>query len=193
MTTKAEDKNKVPQVWNFRGRFATYMRELCGEAAPYQKIFDEIYHGYVFCALYGMMKGVKHRYDPALDNPDNVDPKGFRWIYAYRGKPLYNYDNLRKLILLFDKSSGVTFQERVDNALRFDISTNDVTDIGLIEKSRYGENSELVDSYVLGGLELIHEKVMGATSPQDAIVILGEIMDEFKEGLDNLGECKVGC
>lgn len=187
MTVKTEDKNKVPQVWNFRGRYATYMRELCGEAAPYQKIFDEIYHGYVFCALYGMMKGVKHKYDPTQDNPNDVDPKGFRWAYA-NAAGLYNYDNLRKLVLLFDKTPGVSFEEKVDNALRFDYSTNDVIDECLIEKSRYGKNSELIDAYVLGGLELIHEKVISATSPQSMIAILDEIMDEFREGMSQINQ-----
>lgn len=181
--TVREDKNKTTQVWSFKGRFATYMRELCGEAAPYQKIFDEIYHGYVFCALYGMMKGAKHNYDPARDNPDNVDVKGFRWENT-NAAGLYNYDNLRKMILLFDKSSGVPFQEKIDNALRYDYPTNDVSDEGLIEKSRYGANSELIDAYVLGGLELIHEKVMRVTSPQDMIAVLDEIMNEFKEKVD---------
>ena len=183
MTIKTEDKNKTSQVWNFRGKYATYMRELCGEAAPYQKIFDEIYHGYVFCALYGMMKGAKHKYDPALDNPNDVDPKGFRWAYA-NAAGLYNYDNLRKLILLFDKSSNVSFDKKIDNALRFDYSTNDVVDESLIEKSCYGKNSEIIDAYVLGGLELFYEKVSSATSPQSMIVILDEIINEFKDRID---------
>ena len=183
MTSKIKTKNETTQVWNFRGKYATYMRDLLGEAAPYQKIFDQIYHGYVFCGLYGLIKGARHTYDSVLDNPGKTDVVGFRWAYADNGG-LYSYDNLRKMVLLFDKSSNVSFTDKVDNALRFDYSTNDVTDEGLIEQSRYGINSELIDEYVLGGLDLIHSKVMKTTSSQAMIVLLDEIILEVQQELD---------
>ena len=182
MVSKSKDKNETVQVWNFRGKYATYMRDLLGGAAPYQKIFDQIYHGYVFCGLYGLIKGTRHKYDPAYDNPDKVDQLGFRWAYA-DAAGLYSYDNLRKMIILFNRATSESFSEKIDNALRFDYSTNDVADEDLIEKSRYGDNSDLIDEYVLGGLELIHDKVMETTSPQAMIDLLDEILSELQQEL----------
>lgn len=187
MVVKAKDKNETVQVWNFRGKYANYMRDLLGDAAPYQKMFDQTYHGYVFCGLYGLIKGARHKYDPAVDNPEKVDVLGFRWTSADAGG-LYSYDNMRKMVLLFDKTSGASFSDKIDNALRFDYSTNEVVDEELIEKSRYGINSDLIDEYVLGGLELIHSKVMGTTSPQAMVDVLEEIITDLEQELQRKKE-----
>lgn len=184
MVSKFKDKNETVQVWNFRGKYASFMRDLLGEAAPYQKIFDQIYHGYVFCGLYGLIKGVRHKYDPAYDNPDKIDQLGFRWAYADPAG-LYGYDNLRKMIILFNKASNDSFSDKIDNALRFDYTTNDVIDEDLIEKSRYGSNSDLIDEYVLGGLELIHSKVIETTSPQAMVELIDEMIIELQQELEH--------
>ncbi len=176
----SKNKNETTQVWNFRGKYADCMKDLTGGAASYQKIFNEIYEGYAFCALYGLMKGRKHTYDPTIDNPNNSDPSGFRWAYADKGG-IYGYDRLRKIILLYGNPTDTPFSEKIDNALRFDYPTNDVSNENLIAKSKYGDNSEIIDEYVLGGLELIHEKVMNISSPQEMISFMRETLNEFKE------------
>ena len=185
MTTRSKAKNETLQVWNFRGKYASYMRDLLGDAAPYQKIFDQIYHGYVFCGYYGLLKGKRHVYDPITDNPDKSENVvGFRWAYADKAG-LYNYDNMRKLVLLFHRDPGQSFEQKIDLALRFDYPTNDINDESLISRSKYGENSDLIDEYVLGGLELIHQKVVATTSPQAMIDLMDEMISEIKEGFEN--------
>ena len=185
MTTKSKDRNETVQVWNFRGKYASYMRDLLGDAAPYQKLFDQIYHGYVFCGLYGLLKGKRHIYDPVSDNPDKTDLMvGFRWAYAEK-TGIYNYDTMRKLVLLYHRDSTQNFEDKIDCALRFDYPTNDIDDPNLISRSKYGDNSNLIDEYVLGGLDLIHEKVVATTSPQAMIDLMDEMIGEIKEGFES--------
>lgn len=187
VSLKDKDPNEVVQVWQFKGKYARYMRDLMGDAEPFQKVFDQIYHGYVFCCLIGLTKGRRHEYNPQEDNLDNEEPLGFRWSYA-EGSGLYSYDMLRKMVILFDKNLRPDFSTRVDYALRFDFSVNNVTNEDLRLKSKYGENSALVDSYVLGGLEFIHEYIMEAASPKDVIYLMIKMKDEYLEALDSLCE-----
>ena len=181
--SKTKDKNEVGQVWNFKGRFADYMRSLTtdGRTADFKKIFDTIYHGYAFCALYGLLKGRKHEYDPKTDNPEDSPQQGFRWTSA-DVSGIYSYDNIRKMVLLFEKANpSTTFEQKIDLALRFDYKTNDVSDPDLITQSRYKDNSDLVDQYVLGGLELIHEKVNNLSTPVAMISFMNETLEEFQK------------
>lgn len=58
------DENEVGQVWNFKGKYADFMRDLYKpDGDDYKAIFDTIYHGYAFCAMYGLLKGRRHIYD----------------------------------------------------------------------------------------------------------------------------------
>lgn len=177
---KQKGPNESLQVWQFKGRFAGYMRDLLGDAEPFQKIFDQIYHGYVFCCLVGLVKGRRHEYDPKIDNPNNEEPLGFRWTSA-EGSGLYGYDMLRKMVILFDEKNHPDFPTRVDYALRFDFPTNDVTNEELRNKSKYGENGTIIDEYVLGGLEYIHEKIMDSSSPKDVIHFMMGMKEELLE------------
>ena len=190
MALKTKGRNDTSQVWNFRGKYADYMRYLRGDgvAPPYHGIFDEIYHGYVFCGLYGLIKGVRHKYNPQADNPNNVEQLGFRWAYANSGIGIYNYDNFRKMILLFDRTSNRSFSDKVDNTLRFDYPTNDVSDEELIERSCYGDNSDLIDEYVLGGLELIYNKVIETASVQGMIGLMDDMIAEVQQAVEKIKE-----
>lgn len=180
-STKTKEKNDQGQVWYFKGRFADYMRELTtGEGDDFKKIFDTIYHGYAFCAIYGLLKGRRHVYDPQADNPDDSLQQGFRWAYA-DSTGLYSYESLRKLVLLFDKTSNCTFEEKIDRALRFDYQASDATDEELKSKARYKENSDIIDEYVLGGLELLHSKISKINTSSDMIEFMNETIGEFQE------------
>ena len=185
-SNKTKEDNDQGQVWNFKGRFADYMRELTtGDSDEYKKIFDTIYHGYAFCALYGLLKGRRHIYDPKIDNPDDSRQQGFRWAYA-DSSGLYSYESLRKMILLFDKTSNCTFEEKIDRALRFDFQASDVTDDELKSKAKYKENGEIIDEYVLGGLELIHSKISKFNSSSDIIEFMNDTLKEFQDTIDKL-------
>lgn len=176
-----KDKNETVQVWNFKGKYADYMRILYDEEGDeFHVIFDKIYHGYAFCALYGLIKGRRHIYDPLVDNPNDSSPLGFRWTSA-DSSGLYSYDTLRKLILLYSKSNDMSFEAKIDRALRYDYSTNDIKDPDLIEKSQYGDNSDLIDEFVLGGLELLYEKIASISSREAMIDFMKETMEEFQD------------
>ncbi len=181
--TKNRDKNEATQVWNFKGKYADFMRDLLiKDGSSYKAIFDEIYHGYAFCAMYGLLKGRRHKYDPDIDNPNGSTNQGFRWAYA-DSSGLYSYDNLRKMVLLYSKSPGSSYDAKIDAALRFDYTTNDVNDPILLEKSHYKENSDLLDEYVLGGLELLHEKIMDVSSREQMVLCLQDILKEMQDAV----------
>ncbi len=177
--TKTKDKNEVGQVWNFKGRFADYMRDLTtGNQEDYKVIFDTIYHGYAFCALYGLLKGRRHTYDANIDNPNDSLQQGFRWTSADT-TGIYSYEMLRKYVLLYSKASDEPFDTRIDRALRYDYPTNDVNNDSLAEKSQYSENSKLIDEYVLGGLELLYEKISTISSQEAMIAFMNTTIYEF--------------
>lgn len=178
---KIRDKNEQGQIWNFRGRFADYMKELCKpDSDDFKVIFDQIYHGYAFCALYGLLKGRRHVYDSAVDNPNDSVVVGFRWTSA-DASGLYAYDNIRKMVLLYSKPSTITFEKKIDRALRFDYTTNDINDPKLLDRSMYKENSDLIDEYVLGGLELLYEKINDISSIEAMIDFMKETIGEIQE------------
>ena len=183
MAASKRDKNEMSQVWNFKGKYADFMRDLIiKDGGSYKAIFDEIYHGYAFCALYGLLKGRRHKYDPELDNPNGSVNQGFRWAYA-DPSGIFSYDYLRKMVLLYSKSSDGSFDKKIDSALRFDYTTNDVSDPDLLAKSQYKDNSDLIDEYVLGGLELLHDKVMDVSSREEMIVCMKGIIQEMQEAV----------
>lgn len=176
-----KDKNETVQVWNFKGKYADYMRVLYGEEHDaFHVIFDKIYHGYAFCALYGLVKGRRHVYDPSTDNPNDSLQLGFRWTSADTSG-LFSYETIRKLVLLYDRSSNLSFEEKIDRALRYDFPTNDVKDPDLVAKSLYGDNSDLIDEYVLGGLELLYDKIISISSREAMIAFMRETLDEFQD------------
>lgn len=173
-------KSETSQVWSFKGRFAEYMRELLGGGDDYKKIFDEIYHGYAFCAIYGLLKGRRHVYDAKVDNPsDSSFIIAFRWAYA-ANKGIFSYGNVRKLVLLYSKRDEESFDSKIDSALRFDYSSEDTKDPVLLEKSQYKKNSDLIDEYVLGGLELLHQKIDEISSREAMIVFMKETLEEIQ-------------
>ncbi len=181
--TAAKDKNDVGQVWNFRGRFADYMRDLYrGDQADYRAIFEQLYDGYAFCVLYGVVKGRRHIYDVSTDNPNNSPVQGFRWTSA-SSSGLYSYDLLRKFVLLYSKVDNKNFDEKIDRALRYDYKTNDVADPELKSKSLYKDNSDLIDEYALGGLELIHSKIMEISSTQAMISFMKEALKDIQDAV----------
>lgn len=81
---------------------------------------------------------------------------------------------LRKYVLLYSKASNESFETKIDRALRYDFTTNDVFDPDLKSKSKYKENSDIIDEYVLGGLELIHAKIMDMSSREALIDFMND-------------------
>ena len=130
--------------------------------------------------MYGLVKGQRHAYDSNTDDPNKVDNVGFRWSSADKSG-IYDYEMLRMMVLLFDKSSDKPFEDKVDDALRYDFSTNYEPDMERASKSRYADHSDLVDEYVLGGLELIHRKVVATNSNLSLIELFNEIIDDFEK------------
>ena len=81
---------------------------------------------------------------------------------------------------MYSKSSDMPFEEKIDRALKFDYSTNDIKDPNFLDKSQYGANSDIIDEYVLGGLELLYEKVSAISSAELMIVFMNETIDEIQ-------------
>lgn len=181
-------KNSIKSVFYFKGIFSDYLDELQQVTSVHPKLFDEIYKAYVFCVYYGLMKGKMHKYDPDKDVASNPDRQliGFRYEATNRAGGIYKYDTLRKIVILFDKSKKKSFSEKIDDALRFDYSTNNVDDEDLIKKSLYGENTDLLEQYCLGGLELFYSKVSSISTPEAMMEFMDEVKEEFQELISSL-------
>ncbi len=182
-----KSKNSSKQVFNFKGKYLDYLYEFQEETSVHPKLFEETYKAYVFFVYYGLVKGKKHVYDPITDaSPSNLLGNGFRFSSALRAGGIYKYDTMRKMVILFDRSSEDSFDEKMDNALRFDYPVDDVDDEYLITKSKYGENSDLLEQYCYGGMDLFHSDISSIHTPEAMLEYMDGIYKEFKELLEKM-------
>ena len=185
MATDLKAKNSIKSVFYFRGRFDDYFRELQDEDNEiHSKIFGETYQAYVFFVYYGLLKGKRHAFDSEKDqssDPQAKSPIGYRYEYATRGSEIFNYDTLRKIVLIFDESRGMSFKEKMEDAFKYDYPTNDVDNEEMISRSRYGDHTELLDQYALGGLDLFYKQVSSISTREGFVEFMQKQMKEFNE------------
>ena len=84
-----------------------------------------------------------------------------------------------RLVMLLEKKSGLTTQERIDRAFRDDADEGN--------PERLEKNLELFNSYVRGGLEVMKERFLdGCTSDDDYLRQAYSRFKDFKDQVNNV-------
>ena len=129
--------------YKFRGKHALYVKFLTTERGQLSEdkaiIFERIVDAYMISALVGLRQNRRSKIDDSINESSTIN---YGTLQSESNKINYIY----RVIMLCDKSQGLSEKERIDRAFKRD------TDKKAIE-----ENMRLFNSYVLGGLEFIYE------------------------------------
>ncbi len=147
------------------------------------KLFDTYYKAYMFCAVYGLLNNKAATYNPDEDSIPNESPAEITSEVMVRQKGKDSYTTIRRMILLSENVRGLSFEEKIDYVLRFDMLPESESDEYLMNNSKYSANTELIHSFALGGLNLFYQKVTESKTPEDLIYFMMEFKKKFNESI----------
>ncbi len=149
------------------GKHATKLKYLVDEAKIYKRHIDVYLNGAVFGLLYNQRAQKDNSQDTA-----NILAAVFNncredCVFVYR------------LIMLLDNSNPLTAEQRIDRAFRYDSDPNYADELK--------GNMELFSSYVLGGIEVLFEKLTDdCVNEEDYAVRVYEEMRDYLEEINGI-------
>lgn len=163
----------------FRGKHALYVTNLVEIAGLIQRNLDVLIIAPIIGLLYGKTG--------ALDKSSNNTKKIFT-EQLLKEKDLLEF--IYKLIILSDTTKGWSAQDKIFRAFRIDEEADNLSEK---DKQMIAENRQLFESYLLGGIEYLHEKLYGnGTYDKDEMLNkLYEFIKKFYEDLQT-EEYKLG-
>ena len=166
--------------YNITGKHATYLKFLAaknsgGKNAEQQevasaKVFERYIDVYMNAAVWGLL------YDRTAPKDNTSDDRARIYADAF-AKERENCKFLYRLVMLLDKQTAISPEERIDRAFRYDVQEN--------KKEEFAQSMELFHSYVRGGIEELYEQFTEDCSTRDDY--MGRIYDviaTFKEEID---------
>lgn len=153
------------QDYTLRGKHATYAKYLKDTANLFQRILDV----YMLGAVVGYLHDRKAEKD--ISSNDSVSMLASVFI-GEKDKCEFIY----RLVMLMDISTGLSPEQRVDRAFRDDTNEEAVKN-----------NLALFNSYVLGGIEVLYEKLVdNSTTRDDYLEGIYKFVNDFKSDIDNV-------
>jgi hypothetical protein len=153
--------------YSFRGTHADKVNRLTSQFDDNgaSKMFNRNIDVYIIAPLIGFLYGRKGSIDKTGNSTTKIFPEQ---LFKEESILRYNY----QLILLLDKKHELDFEKRVNKVFR-----------------NYGDESEqtladeqVYEQYVLGGVDVLYEKLIeGATNPEEYVIKLYDFMEEFNE------------
>lgn len=136
-------------------------------------LFDTVVDIYVLAPLIGYLYQRKAERDGSEPTKNIMEGA----LATHHDKLIFSYE----LLMILDKQNEPDLNERIRRAFR---ATDELAKDGM----------ELYDSYALGGIEVLHEKLIdGAATPDDLIRNLMDFTDEWNEKfLEEAGELDLG-
>ena len=165
-----------------RGTYAKKIKELSSETKIRPELFDSYYKAYMFCAVYGLLNNKTAIYDVSRDSLPDEKPAEITSEVIMKHNDSYSL--IRSMIILAEKTRGLTFEEKVDYALRFDALPENESDEYMVHHSKYNANTELIHNFALGGLNLFYQKVSEPKTPEDLIYFMSEFKKKFDESIE---------
>jgi hypothetical protein len=147
----------------FKGEHANKVRSLTSEFNKEKnKLFSTNYDVYALAPIVGFIYGRKAKCDNG-----KLTTKIFSDKFI---KEKHNLVFIFRLIMLLDKSYEPEAEKRIDNAFR-------LTDANIVL-----ENELIFDEYVLGGVEVLYEKLMeNISNEEDYLNNLYDFIEEFDD------------
>jgi hypothetical protein len=154
--------------YEFYGKHATYIKYLVNDAKLYERYIDVLMNGAVFGLLYNRTsQRDRGSQDRARVYADAFSTSREECMFLYR------------MVMLLDKSDGITDEQIVDRAFRDDAEGS--------ETEKVKANLELFYSYVLGGIEVLFEVLTdGCTAELDYIDKAFDKMKSFREEIQGV-------
>lgn len=136
------------------------------------RLFERYIDVYMNAAIFGLLFNRTAKKDTSSDDRARVYADAFanereNCIFLYR------------MVMLLDKSTDLTPEERVDRAFRYDT---------LPEKAdKFQQCMELFNDYVRGGIEVMYEQFTdGCQTKDDYLSKTYDVMTTFKNELDGI-------
>lgn len=158
--------NMYDKMLIFKGKHATYMKQL---AAPFSEnikvgIFKRNLDVYLLAPIVGMAFGRQADVDNGNEEPTRIHAE------QLNGEMSNLEMNYRTILLLHDKDK-LDAETRITRAFRYDEDS---------EKRKEGD--EIFESYVRGGIEVLHEKLIAPSSlMEDYYKNLFDFVMEFEQ------------
>ena len=163
------------------GKHATYLKFLAKKNArddqspdnpSAARLFERYVDVYMNAAVFGLLYNRLSKRDNSSDDRARVYADAF-------AKERENCIFLYRMVMLLDKSTKISPEERIDRAFKYDT---------LPEKSEeFQQNMELFHDYVRGGIEVMYEQFTdGCQTRGDYLNKAYEVMSTFKKELDGV-------
>ncbi|MCL6442965.1 MAG: hypothetical protein K6T83_05845 [Alicyclobacillus sp.] len=153
--------------YSFRGSHAEKVIKLTAQFDKHSsaRLFHRNIDVYIVAPLIGFLYGRKSEQDRSGSETTKIFPEQ---LYKEQATLKYNY----QLIMLLDEKNEPSFDERLNKAFRYYGN----------ESEKTLADEELYEQYVLGGVDVLYEKLIeGSTTPEDYITRLYDFLEEFNE------------
>lgn len=166
--------------YSFRGKHAKYVKELTGDFGPEGEyhVFGKNLEVYRLAPIIGFLYHRQGELDKeTLNEEGKIDnTKIFLdQVLKIRDDVIYNY----RLIMLADKKYERNIEKRLDKAFKY---------LGTRLEEEYFKSEEGIkdiehfESYVLGGVEYLYEKIIYSAKNTDNIILNAvEVINQFNQ------------
>ena len=158
----------------FKGTHADKVTRLTAKFDDKNQLFKRNYDVYLLAPIVGFLYQNKAEANSGEQKPTKIFPE---ILIQNQDDLAFNY----RLIMLLDKKYEPNLEKRIDKAFR-DYNTE-----------RAKNDEALFDSYVLGGVDIIYEKLMGnnARTSEDYLknlyLFMEEVDERYNQTIDGLG------
>jgi hypothetical protein len=154
--------------YTINGKHATYIKFLVNDAKLFDRYIDVYMNGAIFGLLYNRVSGKDNTsQDRARIYADAFSTCREDCVFLYR------------LVLLLDENAKISTDERIDRTFRYDADAKDA--------DKLATNMELFNSYALGGVEVLYEKLTDGCATQDDYITKSyELMASFSEEIKGI-------
>ncbi len=155
----------------FRGKHALYVKDLVETAELIHRNLDIL----IIAPIIGLLNGKTGELDKSSNNTTKIFTQ-----QLLKEKDLLEF--IYKLIILTDTSQGWSSKDKIFRAFRIDEEADNLSEK---DKQMIAENRQLFESYLLGGIEYLHEKLYsnGTYAKDEMINRLYEFVKKFYEDL----------
>lgn len=150
--------------YSFRGKHAEYVDKLTDvlDKETNIKIYNRNLDVYIFAPIIGLVYGRTSDIDESSDRTTKIFTDQ---LLKEQQTLKYNY----RLVMLTDQKDIISIDDRLNRTFKYD---------NVIDKRKEGD--ELFNKYVLGGVEVLYEKIFGEAIELDEYLInIYKFISEF--------------
>ncbi|MDR3258593.1 MAG: hypothetical protein LBT51_03145 [Fusobacteriaceae bacterium] len=150
-----------------KGKHATYVKFLNAHSSQQDKskgdpnIFATAIDVYMIAALIGVSYNIKSQEDKTSSDGISIFVSAFKNHFS-------DIEIVYRLVFLSEKSTDLSDNEKIERAFKFDE-----------DPEKFAENMILFHQYVRGGIEWLYEQIKNATTKEDYLEKINEIISLY--------------